>query len=204
MRKGQYYIYDYGRSMSKAGDLGCAAHELARRGYFVFPLRPYTNQPAHNEWELLASEYPESVLKQWGKSREASESNIGIACGPSRLIVIDVPGPDISTGSQWDELVATLGPLPETRTVEAGRFTHYYFRAPDGVNVETMHEFAQGVNVYAWGGYVVAPPSIFRPAMPEPVMHSYVVDMPPTELPEAWLDAIQSGRSPLTPKLGAV
>lgn len=87
-------------------------------------------------------------------------ANVGVACGPSGLIVIDIDPRhggddslrDLIAGREW----------PETPTViTGGGGTHYYFKAPrDSTIGNSTGLLGPGIDVRAQGGYVVAPPSM--------------------------------------------
>ena len=70
-----------------------AALTYAARGWHVFPLVPNTKRPAVIAWEERAPRDPDRVRRTWSNTAYG----IGIACGPSRLVVIDldVPKPDL-------------------------------------------------------------------------------------------------------------
>jgi hypothetical protein len=56
------------------------------------------------------------------------DRNVGIACGPSNICVIDVDGQDT-----FNALVRELGPLPDTVSADTGGGGHHYvFRRPPG------------------------------------------------------------------------
>jgi hypothetical protein len=65
-----------------------SAAGLASRGFHVFPCLPGGKRPAVDRWEQRASADPAHVADAW-RSRYAGH-NIGIACGPSRLAVLDL------------------------------------------------------------------------------------------------------------------
>src|SRR6266704_2140358 len=68
--------------------LGEAAAELAACGCHVFPCLPGGKRPAIDRWEQRASADPGHVRQAWG-GRYAGH-NLGLACGPSRLVVVDL------------------------------------------------------------------------------------------------------------------
>jgi hypothetical protein len=81
-------------------------------------------------------------------------SGIGIATGPSNLVVVDV-----DPRNRGDVSMAELPPLPLTPvTLTGGGGLHYYFRKPSGQY--KCGTLAQGVDIKADGGYVAAPPSL--------------------------------------------
>jgi putative DNA primase/helicase len=95
----------------------------------------------------------------WAKSPDA---NIGILTGsPSGLLVVDSDNRDGINGSgNLAELAANFWGMPETPTAITGCGEHLYFRHP-GVPVKNSSgKLADGVDIRADGGYVVAPPSL--------------------------------------------
>ena len=67
-----------------------SALALAGRGWHVFPCAPGGKQPAlHGNWQDLATPAPATICAWW--TRRAY--NIGIACGPSGLVVLDLDIP---------------------------------------------------------------------------------------------------------------
>ena len=100
----------------------------AGNGWFVFPCKPGTKDPAV-KWGTAATNDPEQVRRWW---TENPRYNIGIACGPSGLVVIDLDVGEGKDGVQrWEELTDEHG-TPPTYTVgtpSGGR--HHYFTLPD-------------------------------------------------------------------------
>ena len=102
---------------------------------------------------LGASNSPTRISEWW---TEMPDANIGIACGPSGLIVIDEDPRD-----GGDETLANLklagSSLPDTATARTGDGHHYFYRRPEGVPVKDG-DLGAGVQLKI-SGYVVAPPS---------------------------------------------
>ena len=97
-------------------------------------------------------------IKQWWG--ECSDANVGIATGPSGLVVLDF---DVDKGKDGFqslvELEQEFGPLPETFTTRTGGGgQHRFFRAPVG-RIGNRIGFRPGVDIIAHSGYVIAPPS---------------------------------------------
>ncbi|MGW3591551.1 bifunctional DNA primase/polymerase [Streptomyces fungicidicus] len=155
-----------------------AALDAAEHGWHVFPLRPGSKVPAlhgektctrtgpcsggHRKWEQRATTDPDRIRAAWSRA----PFNVGIATGPSGLVVVDLDTPEHKGSSDAPDGAATFGALCEraghavpdtyrTRTASGG--THLYFTAPDGVRLpNTAGTVADAVDTRAWGGYVVA------------------------------------------------
>ncbi len=160
------------------------AQHLASRGWAVFPLAPGTKRPAIREWEQRASTDPDRIKRCWYGAR----FGIGIACGPSGLVVLDLDpaleetGPDGAAGLA--ALAAARGvALAPTFTVATPRGgTHLYYRTPPGVGLRnTASTLAPQLDTRAQGGYVVGPGTVLPNGG-----YELVDDTDPPELP-AWL-----------------
>ncbi|MFC7530484.1 bifunctional DNA primase/polymerase [Actinoplanes sp. GCM10030250] len=216
--------------MSDNGSLRDTALAAAARGWHVFPLRPGDKRPAfpdhpadactgrdprcrngHTGWEARATTDPDRIRLGWAEI----PYEIGIACGPSRLLVVDLDtlkhGQDIPAawagkgvdhgGLVLDDLCRTARePFPfDTYTVRTGRGgLHLYFRHPDGPALRnTAGERGNGlgwlIDTRAHGGYVVAAGSTVAGL-------SYTIerDRDPADLP-AWL-AERLAPPPLPPQ----
>lgn len=186
--------------MLDRADLLAAAHAAAARGWHVFPLRPdnhrhdpdHAKKPAfpdhgedrcprtdprcragHTGWEPRAT----TDLDRIGRAWQHTPYGVGIACGPSRLIVIDLdlPKPGFVMPAGWagggvrdgGDVLAVLceragQPFPATYTVTTGNGgLHLYFRHPAGPALrntrgETGNGLGPLIDTRAYGGYVVA------------------------------------------------
>lgn len=209
------------------------ALSLAARGWYVFPLRPGDKRPAfpdhaadrctgadprcrsaggHVRWETRATVDPDRIRRAWSRR----PYNVGIACGPSGLVVVDLdipkPGKDtpppawaganVRTGVDVFTVVCARAgqPVPAgTYTVTTGRRgTHLYFQHPAGAPLRnTTGERGQGlgwlIDTRAHGGYVVAAGSVVA-GQP----YQVVCDVPPTPLP-GWLSDRLRTLAPVTP-----
>ncbi|MER6286527.1 bifunctional DNA primase/polymerase [Streptomyces sviceus] len=180
-----------------------AALTAADRGWHVFPLRPGTKRPAlhgekactrtgqcasgHRKWEQRATTDPDRIRAAWSRT----PFNVGIATGPSGLIVIDLDVPKDHSNADAPYGAATFAALCEraghtvpstydTRTASGGR--HLYFNAPSGVRLgNTAGTVADAVDTRAWGGYVVAAGSILHEGS-----YTVVSDVAAAVLPD-WL-----------------
>ncbi|CDR07331.1 bifunctional DNA primase/polymerase [Streptomyces iranensis] len=180
-----------------------AALEAAERDWHVFPLRFGAKPPAlhgeasctgtdecaagHRKWEQRATTDPDRIRTAWSRA----PFNIGIATGPSGLVVVDLdmPKPDDDADApcgvtSFHALCERAGQaVPTTltvRTPSGGR--HLYFTTPPGTRLpSTKGTLAKKIDTRAWGGYVVAAGSV-TPAGPyEAVGGSVAAPLP------AWL-----------------
>ncbi|MER5484021.1 bifunctional DNA primase/polymerase [Streptomyces sp. NPDC002812] len=175
-----------------------AALDAAALGWSVFPLRPGQKRPAlhgeehcpalgdcaggHRKWEDRATSDPDRIRRAWDRL----PFNVGIATGPSRLVVVDLDVPkskgssDAPCGADtFKALCERAGqPAPATLTVRTPTGgAHLYFTAPDGIRLgNTAGRLGKLIDTRAWGGYVVAPGSttaagpyeVTDPAAPAP------------------------------------
>jgi hypothetical protein len=200
-------------------DLLRAALEAAERGWHVFPLRPGTKRPAlhgeatctgtgpcadgHVKWEQRATTDPDRIRAAWSRA----PYNVGIATGPSGLLVVDLDVPKDKSSADAPDGATTFGALCEraghavpgtyrTRTASGGQ--HLYFTAPDGVRLSnTAGTVAASVDTRAWGGYVVAAGSTIPTGRYETVSGPEAVSLP------SWLLSIlqPAPRAPQAPSV---
>ena len=174
-----------------------SAVAMAARGCYVFPCAAGGKQPAlRGNWQVHATTDLARIRAWWA----GRPYNIGISCGPSGLVVLDldVPkaGPDGEGGvASLTRLAAGAGqPFPwstfTVRTPSGG--WHLYFRAPARKIPNSAGRLAPHVDVRADGGYVVAAGS--RIAERSYTIHDAT---PPAPLP-AWL-ASELTRQPPPP-----
>ncbi|QCX79101.1 hypothetical protein C9F11_27495 [Streptomyces sp. YIM 121038] len=176
-----------------------AALDAASRDWRVFPLTTGDKRPAVSNWEARATSAPDRITRAW-----SAAFNVGIATGPSGLVVIDLDKPKHPSDTppaSWAEHDVTDGadvlavlcerhgqPFPSdtytVRTWSGG--THLYFTAPEGELLRnTAGDSARGlgwkVDTRAWGGLVVGAGSVVagRP-------YEVIRDSPAAPLP-GWL-----------------
>lgn len=214
-----------------------AALAAAARGWHVFPITPAAKKPpafpghtadrctgtdprcrdGHQGWEQRATTDPGRIARAWARA----PYNVGIATGPSGLIVIDldVPKPGEKTPERWAlpgisdgaDVLAALAEkhgqaFPwETFTVRTRRGGwHLYFTAPDGVRLgNTAGTNPNGlgwlIDTRAHGGYVVAPGSTVTTAEGTG-RYEVTYDREPAVLP-GWLAGLLTAPHPSTPPL---
>jgi hypothetical protein len=138
-----------------------SALALASRGWYVFPCATGTKRPAlRGNWQDHATTDP-SRIRDWWAFRPY---NIGIACGPSGLVVIDLDLPrganaGAATGAiALTELCQRSGKRypSETFTVQTpSGGTHLYFQAPSSAIPNSASRLGTHIDVRAQGGYVL-------------------------------------------------
>jgi uncharacterized protein DUF3987/bifunctional DNA primase/polymerase-like protein/primase-like protein len=150
-----------------------AALALAMR-WEIFPGHSTGAKKSHKKAEL-------SNGKNWGMTKDPEEikgdfkkwlrANIGLPTGKvNGIFVIECDKPEAHKKkhdgiASLQKLEAELGPLPETLMAESpSGGPHYYFEAPDDVEIGTFPNMAPGIDVRGEGGMVLAPPSI-RPGV---------------------------------------
>ncbi|MER7154524.1 bifunctional DNA primase/polymerase [Streptomyces lydicus] len=192
-----------------------AALDAAEHGWAVIPLRPGDKRPAlhgaehcpgigdcaggHLKWEQRATTDPARIRAAWAHA----PFNVGIATGPSGLVVVDLDMPKTKGNSNADTpsgvttfkaLCERTGrPVPTTRTVRtASGGRHLYFTAPVGVRLaNTAGTLGPLIDTRAWGGYVVGPGSTVHGA-------AYAVEdaAPVLQLPDWLLNALKPPQEP--------
>jgi hypothetical protein len=173
-----------------------AALAAADRGWHVFPLRTGDKRPAIRDWQVRATTDRDRIVRCWS----AGPYNVGVACGPSGLVVLDLdtakpgePVPAPWSGTEVRDGRAVLQTLAEglRETVPDGTFTvrtrsggtHLYFATPDGEPLRnTAGRLGWLIDSRADGGYVVAAGSVVA-------LRGYrlVDDRPVAALP-AWIE----------------
>lgn len=170
-----------------------AALHAARQGWRVFPLVAGRKKPRKSatDWEERATCDPERIERWWASH---PRDNIGIATGPSGLVVVDLdvpkpgdPPPPIAcqhaTGgldvltTLADRHGQQLEPTWSVATPSGGR--HLYYQAPNGQQLRnTSGRAGWKIDSRAWGGYVVAPGSLVDGCCYELVDDTTPVAMP--------------------------
>lgn len=170
----------------------------AALGYFVFPLQVGTkSKQVPGAWPE-SSRDPDQILRWWTAHPDA---NIGIACKPSGIAVLDPDAPHQVTNTRTGEVslsadgkatwlaLAREHGWPEHADVTTPRGgSHVYYRDPHGLGNSTGG-LPAGIDVRAgggqYGGYVLAPGSVVDG-------RTYVGDLPAVaDLPEVPLSLVE-------------
>lgn len=141
-------------------ELESAAVNYAKSGWWVFPLKPRDKTPITAHGLQDASNKMDVVRQWWGKWPDA---NIGLNCGKSGMVVVDLDKRGGYDGlKEWEEIQTQNGIHSHTSTsLTGGGGRHLLFKSPDGLSIKnSAGKLAPGIDVRAEGGYVVLPPSI--------------------------------------------
>jgi hypothetical protein len=182
----------------------------AHAGHYVLPLWPKTKVPAlhgerscpgtgacstgHRGWEQRASRDPELIRRWW----QARPFNVGLATGPSRLVVLDLdaahgqqPPPEWAGALHGRDVLTQLAeragePYPgdtyTVRTPTGGR--HLYYSAPDDPQLvlrNTIGRLGWRIDSRAAGGYIVVAGSVVAAGRYEVIHRRPIAALP------AWL-----------------
>lgn len=155
----------------KRSILHAAALEYASRGWHVFMVQPpspgnpktgkapvFDKQLGLEHGKDHATVDATLINTWWEKYPNAG---VGIAVGPSKLVVLDVDvGPGKAGRQSLSDLESEHGPLPETLTAITGSGgLHAYYTADNALPVAQRIGFKPGLDLIV-NGYVVAPPSL--------------------------------------------
>ena len=132
-----------------------AAIWYARHGWYVFPLAPGLKCPWKGSRGLLEATTDLDQIASWWQ-REP-QSNIGIACGPSGLAVLDIDD-EASFEVLRDELGAGDFDTVRQKTPSGG--THYVFAGKIATGADVFGAGMSNLDTRGEGGYIVADPSI--------------------------------------------
>ncbi len=181
---------------------------LAERGWHVFPCVPGGKRPVlRGNWQDYATTEPARIRTWWSKVAY----NIGIACGPSGLVVIDLdvphgirelsPAGGRSPGSGTDVLAALCDqhgqryPVPTYAVVTPSGGCHLYYAAPGSAVRNSAGRLGPHIDVRAAGGYVIGDGSWIGE-------RAYTArdDRAPVPLPP-WIAGLLTGRPPAADSL---
>jgi len=153
------------------------ALELQSRGFAVFPLTPNSKTPAVLDWNKWGEESDGDRIRQWwGRYPEA---NIGIATGPSDLLVLDVDNKGGKSGSgSLMNLELTHGGFDTYAVATPSGGEHYYFKRNGRDARNSVEKLAEGLDTRAIGGYVVAKGSTIEGGSYDEINEGTVSDAP--------------------------
>ena len=138
--------------------------------WFVFPIRPFCKTPPLIKWGKFSTCDPSKAGRMWDRW---STANIGLACGPSDIAVIDVDTKEGKRGQQTIDCLELIegNKLTETlmqRTPSGGLQYFYRGSIPTSQNVLGRHLWPDRIShvdtrgIGGSGGYVLLPPSVTK------------------------------------------
>lgn len=150
-----------------------AALSYAARGWAVIPLHwplarggcscgePACPSPGKHpmlpRWEWHATNDSATLRSWWA---QAPEANVGIACGVSGLVVLDIDG--VEGLASLHKLQRDYEDLPKTLRFRTGSGGLHLVFADHTYSVPTRGHLLPKLDVRADGGQIVAPPSLHR------------------------------------------
>ena len=186
-----------------------AVVDYQRRGWHLFPTggrgRDMKLPAAGIKWGSAATNDLASLF-EWFDDAGDSGIGIGVACGPSRLVVVDVDSYKAEAEESLRWLADNGFDLPATLTAEtASGGKHFYYQAPASASYALGNTTAglpgverklPGIDFRADRGYVVAPPT--RRGGGE---YSFLPNWP--QEPAACPDWLRRDAAPVPPQLPA-
>lgn len=160
------------------------ALKFASRGWYVFPVQAKGKHPLTPTGFREATVDPGQIADWWHKWRNA---NIGIACGDTGIVVVDV---DLPHGPE--SIRALEVDLPATLTQRTGSGgTQFIYQAPPWELRNTAGRLPGvgkllGVDLRATGGYILVPPSVH----PNGKAYEWVHNVWPVRCPD-WLREVE-------------
>ena len=150
-------------------------------------------------WQQQTTTDPGKIRGWW---RAWPDANIGLVMGgPSRLVAVDVDGPE--GRATLARLEAKNAPLPPTLTSMSGRVDggeHRFFHVPEGLDIQAIKNRtgASGgpmpkVDIRTEGGQVVAPPSLHASGN----RYAWVDRKAPIAILPEWLYRLATWEAPL-------
>ena len=198
------------------------------QGFYIFPVAPRAKVPHRlaGQWGETATNDINKIIHFW--TQVDSQANIGIACKPSQLLVVDLDRakkPDNLAGTEWEYLHSAYGPLvdgaslwdeviyklggghwPYTHAVRTGSGgLHLYYWWPEQWPKISQASPVKGVidvrgNGGQYGGYVLGEGSVTDSG-------PYVFeDDSPISMPPTWLQQLvaEKPRQPAVRRPGGI
>ena len=151
------------------------AIDYAARGWHVFPLQPGTKIPLPRTGGHLDATTDLDQIRRWFDN--PYQFNIGIACKPSGLMVLDV---DVGKGKVGRESLATIDHLLTETLVQRTRNggLHAVYSRPEGSPTGSKIGFIKDLDLIV-GGYIVVAPSVVEGGEYKWIKEDPVVAAPP-------------------------
>lgn len=203
-----------------------AALAAQARGFHIFPVARNAKvpHPAAGQWGVTATNDMDAILNFWG--RVDPYANIGVACKPSQLLVVDLDvakedwklqgtewahlhagyGPRVNGADVFDEMAFTLGgdhpgDLVTYEVMTGSGGLHLYYRWPASWPKISQASPVKGIvdvrgNGGQYGGYVLGEGSVTDAGPYLPPYGSGV----PINLPPQWIRLLVAEK-PQQPKI---
>jgi hypothetical protein len=183
----------------------------AKRGWPVFPVRPWSKHPALRQWQHRATCNRDQIIRWWA----VAPYNIGIACQPAGLVVIDLDAGHSPPPASWAGLGVTHGRdvlriladqagQPDsinTYTVATPHGEHRYFLAtPELTLRNSCASLGWGIDTRAAGGLIIAAGSVRR-VHGQPRWYRVIRDIDPIALPGWLCTALTRAPAPTQPAI---
>jgi len=123
--------------------------------FYIFPLRENDKRPAVSDWENWATLDKDKIKTYW---KAHPKANIGVACGPSGIVVLDVDNKDKENlGSiTLANIELTEGEVPTFTVKTPTGGYHKYYQSNGSELKNTTGKLGKGLDTRAKGGYVVS------------------------------------------------
>ena len=180
--------------------------DLLARGCHLFPKHPGKKIPAILNWQNSGFNNYDDIKQSF---KWHPDSNIGITCEPSNLVVIDCDINEKGNGYEnFIELCNSLEVDVKTFTVQsAGGGFHFYFTNHKNLKIKTdQNKLGLNIETKAIGGCIMAPgQSIIKTDSHEAGTYVVVNDDPIQPLPEklgAFILSCQENPKPIKKREG--
>ncbi|MGH3936184.1 MAG: bifunctional DNA primase/polymerase [Pseudonocardiaceae bacterium] len=190
-----------------------AALRAAERGWPVFPVYPYSKYPALRDWQHRATCDRDEIIRWWA----AAPYNIGIACQPAGLVVLDLdaghggpPPPQwaglgITHGRDVLRILAAAAEQPDlsdtyTVTTPSGGEHRYFLAPPDRELRNSCAALGWCIDTRAAGGAIIAAGSVRR-VDGQRRWYRVVRQLDPITLPDWLLTALTPPPAPIHPPI---
>jgi len=153
-----------------------AALALARRGFYLFPVVYGKKYPFLDRWRDIST-VDEAEIEIFFCNR----FNIGIDCGKSNVVVIDIDPEGFQNYEKLFIVSHTLSAL----TPSGGMHLYFSYDHQKKKIGNTVSKLAKGIDTRGYGGYVLAPPSIVKKE------YTWLNKCDPEKLPETVISLME-------------
>lgn len=130
----------------------------ANHGWYVFATQVGAKEPRGGTHGLLDATIDEGQIRAWWE--ENPNYNIGVACGPSRLLVLDVDPKNGASLSDVAELYGADATQTVTSLTPSGGAHYIYAAGENRFGNNQDGRLGLGLDIRGVGGYIVVAPSV--------------------------------------------